>query len=125
MIGPTTRLDEPAPVTQTPAPIPPPTAAAAESTRLLRARQLNGGLWLIGIGILFLTGTFWPGILVLGGVSGYLEETARGRHQQAARTLFFMLGLAILFSTPWFWPGILILIGVTALLSPEVRPHHA
>lgn len=127
VIGPTIRLDEQSPATETPppaiAPITP--APATRPTRLLRARQLNGGLWLIGIGMLFLTGTFWPWILVLCGVSGYLEETARGRHQQAARTLFFMVGLAILFSTAWFWPGILILIGITALLSPEARPHHA
>lgn len=125
VIGPTIRLNEPAPVTEIPPPAIAPIAPATRPTRLLRARQLNGGMWLIGIGILFLTGTFWPWILVLCGVSGYLEETGRGRHQEAARTLIFMVGLAILFSTPWFWPGILILIGITALLSPEVRPRHA
>jgi hypothetical protein len=63
--------------------------------------------------------------LVLGGLSGYLEETARGRRPEALRTLVFAVGLAFLFWAGWFWPGILILLGVTALLSPEVRPRHA
>ncbi len=31
--------------------------------------HISGGVFLIGLGILFLTGTFWPGILFLVGIS--------------------------------------------------------
>src|SRR3954447_5702546 len=63
-IGPTARLDEAVPMAKQP----------ADRQRLVRSRQINGGLWLIGIALLFLTHTFWPGILVLAALSGYLEE---------------------------------------------------
>lgn len=123
--GPTVRLPEPVPGPALPAMGMNAAASLPPRPRALRLRQMNGGLWLIGLGMLFLTGTFWPGILVLIGISAYLEETARGRHQEALRTLIFTLGLAVLFALGWFWPGILILLGLTALLSPEVRRSRA
>ena len=114
--GPTARLDA--------EPLPAPMMGAAmgpQPAPALRLRQMNGGVWLIGLGVLFLTGTFWPGILVLAGISAYLEQRARGQQQYALRTLIFMLGLALLFWMTWFWPGILIVLGVVALVSPEFR----
>jgi hypothetical protein len=116
-IGPTRILTQSPPATAT--------APVVERQRIVRSRQLNSGLWLIGLGLLFLTGTFWPGILVLVGISGFLEEQGRDQPQKAVRTLIFMSGLALLFWSGWFWPGILILVGVTTLLSPEVRPRRA
>jgi hypothetical protein len=32
-------------------------------------RNVNAGIWLIGLGILFLFNFFWPGILILAGLS--------------------------------------------------------
>lgn len=121
--GPTVRLPEAAPLA--PSPTPAGVAPVGTPGPARRLRQMNGGLWLIGLGVLFFTGTIWPGVLVLIGISAYLEETARGRTQQAFRALIFSIGLAALFALNWFWPGILILLGLTALLSPEVRPRHA
>ena len=89
-----------------------------------REQELGGAVWLIGLGLLFLTGTFWPGILVLLGITTYLHETARGRQEAAVRSVIFFCGLAALFWSGLFWPGILILAGLTALLSPEIRPRH-
>jgi len=34
-----------------------------------RGRPILGGVWMIGLGFLFLTGHWWPGILVLVGIS--------------------------------------------------------
>nr|MCU0490811.1 zinc ribbon domain-containing protein [Chloroflexaceae bacterium] len=61
-----------------PAPLPPPTMPdtdrlSKKATR--RARRANwnalsGGVFFIGLAFLFLTGTFWPGILILIGVAG-------------------------------------------------------
>jgi hypothetical protein len=91
-----------------------------------RKNQLTGAIWLIGLGILFLTKiSFWPGILILVGLTSYIQEAARGRTQHALRSLIFFLGLTILFWTNRFFPGILILLGVMALISPEIRGRHA
>ena len=35
-----------------------------------RKNEMSGALWLIGLGVLFLTGSFWLGILVLIGLTG-------------------------------------------------------
>lgn len=84
-------------------------------------KELTGAIWLIGLGLLFMTHTFWPGILVLAGLTAYVQEAARGRQTKAVRDLITLTGVAILFWTGLFWPGILILLGAVALLSPELR----
>lgn len=41
-------------------------------------RPFHGAIWLIGLGLLFLFGHFWPGILLLIGLSMILEAVFRG-----------------------------------------------
>ncbi len=129
--GPTTRLEQPQPMPSTP-PVAPgsdspsaPAAAPAASTTcgwgIGREKEVSTAVWLIGLGVLFLTGNFWPGILVLVGLSAYMHETAKGDQQGALRSLLFFAGLAALFWTNLFWPGILILIGLAMLVSPKLR----
>jgi len=86
---------------------------------------LTGALWLIGLGLLFVTNTFWPGVLVLAGLTAYITESARGRHTDAVRGLVTLTGMAVLFRFGLFWPWILIVMGVVALLSPELRGRRA
>lgn len=87
--------------------------------------KLSGAVWLIGLGILFLTKAWWPGILLLIGLSGFMGDSQRGHQQQGLRSLIFFCGLALLFWTRLFWPGIFFLLALTALLSPEFRGRHA
>lgn len=122
-VGPTTRLSEAAiPAYTMPASAPiPATAGPQHSAHLRRAfPQLNqnaGAFFLIGLGVLFLTGNFWPGILVLIGVTSFISETGHGRQNKGLGTLIFFTGLAFLFWTGAFFPGILILLGIMALLN--------
>lgn len=84
------------------------------------ARGLNarsGAIFLIGLGLLFFTDSFWPGILALVGVAGAMDELSNGDVRAAATVLIFMGGMAVLFFTGTFWPGILVLIGLVALLD--------
>lgn len=80
-------------------------------------KPASGAIFLIGLGLLFLTGSFWPGILALVGLTGAIDELAKGNARAAGSILVFMGGLAILFATGPIWPGILILIGLVALLE--------
>lgn len=116
--GPTVLLDSSTPVPPT-APLAPAPAKSAASNGII------GAIWLIGLGILFMTKLFWPGILILVGLSAFMHESSRGRGNEALRTLVFFVGLTFLFWTGRFFPGILILLGVIALLSPEIRGRHA
>jgi hypothetical protein len=43
-----------------------------------RAQALVGAVWMIGLGILFLTGKWWPGIMILIGLTMVLGALARG-----------------------------------------------
>ncbi len=44
-----------------------------------RASNLNAAIWLIGLGILWLTGLWWPGILILVGVSMLVQALVRNQ----------------------------------------------
>lgn len=83
--------------------------------RGLQAR--SGAVLLIGLGLLFFTGTWWPWILALFGVTGAIEELAQGGVREAAATLVMLGGMAVLFATGLFWPGILVLVGLVALID--------
>ena len=39
-----------------------------------RYHQIRNGIWLIGLGVLFYTGKFWPGILILIGISMIIDH---------------------------------------------------
>ena len=79
---------------------------------------VSAGLFLIGLGILFLTDVgFWPWILVVIGVSSLPASLAMKRGWYGWQSLLWMVGLAILFATGFFWPGILILVGLNTLIG--------
>jgi hypothetical protein len=92
--------------------------------RRKQASGISGGIFLIGLGILMLTGWWWPGILVVIGLSGGAEQIFRGRTNSGIWTLAIFLGLALAFtliqSTDVTWgiigPFILIALGVIALV---------
>ena len=84
---------------------------------------ISGGLFLIGLGIIFLLDavSFWPWILVVIGVSSLPGALAADRGWYGWQSFFWLTGLAILFYTGLFWPGILILVGVSTLVGSLTR----
>jgi hypothetical protein len=80
-------------------------------------------VFLIGLVALLASHAFWPGILVLLGVTNFVHQAARGRPDHATHALLWLVGLAVLFATGVFWPGILILIFISmALGNRRSRP---
>ncbi|MBV9787098.1 MAG: zinc ribbon domain-containing protein [Chloroflexi bacterium] len=123
-VGATTRLPEASvPAYTMPAPAPMPAPAVPHTAGHIRhfphLNQASGAFFLIGLGVLFLTNSFWPGILVLIGVTAFLSEAGKGRANNALMPLVFFIGLAFLFGTGMIWPGILILLGIMALLGSK------
>ncbi len=102
------------------APTPP---VVIDNRRIARPRKRrsdpSGGLFLIGLAILLMTNTFWPGILLLIGLKQYVKENARGRVGRALRRLVFFGGLALLFWSNFFWPGILLLLVAVHVLRNQ------
>jgi hypothetical protein len=87
------------------------------------AESLGAGLFLIGLGILFLVPgvSIWPWILVVIGVSGLPAALGNRQGWYGLQGFFWLAGLAILFATGLFWPGILILAGISSLVGALTR----
>jgi hypothetical protein len=86
---------------------------------------ITGGIWLIGIAVLAVTGWWWPGVLVLIGLSALISGLAAGDGWQrwgSIQGAIFMLGLAAIAALNWWWPGVLVLVGLIAILSAIIRP---
>lgn len=100
----------------------------AQSRRVVRSRHRHHGhshqrqntlgpVFLLGILFLLVTKTFWPGILVLVGLPGFIRATSHGRPGRALQQLVFLGGMAMLFWSGPFWPGILLLMFVSHMVS--------
>ncbi|MBN1564663.1 MAG: hypothetical protein JXA10_12530 [Anaerolineae bacterium] len=86
---------------------------------------LSGGIFLIGLGVLFLVDSinFFPWILLVIGLASVPGSMAKDGFWAGLQGLIWMGGLAILFDGKLpFVPGILIMIGLSAMASAFVRP---
>jgi hypothetical protein len=86
---------------------------------------IMGGIWLIGIAVLAVTGRWWPGIMVLVGISALVGTLRSGGSWEqrwgGLQGAIWMFGIAVLAVTGWWWPGIMVLVGLSAILGAIVR----
>ncbi len=82
-----------------------------------RSGQITGGIFLIGIAVLALTRFWWPGIMVVLGVTAIASGWLQGRRCQALSGGLWLIGIAALAYTGFWWPGILVVMGITAIVS--------
>lgn len=87
-----------------------------------RANQLSGAAWLIGIGALFVTGYWWPGVLFVVGAGMIVQGLAEGRGWYAYQSAAWMIGLGLWFALGWGIGALLIVLGISALIAALVRP---
>ena len=126
----------PNPLPPMPAPAPLASMPSASSKPAPRPRHggfsiewggLQGGIWLIGIAVLAVTGRWWPGIMVLVGISALVGTLRSGGSWEqrwgSLQGAIWMFGIAVLAVTGWWWPGIMVLVGLSAILGAIVRKH--
>jgi len=90
-----------------------------------QASSISGGIFLIGLGVLFLTDWWWPGIMLVIGLSGGAELIFRGQIAKGLGTIAFFCGIPLVWtlvqSTNISWgiigPFILIVLGVIILVK--------
>ena len=90
----------------------------------------SGRIMLIGIGMLILTGWWWPGIMVVIGCAVVAERYIHGQVAQALSALVVCLAIPVAVAitqhldVPWHLVGpfILIALGIMALAKQGVRP---
>jgi hypothetical protein len=82
------------------------------------ASGLSGGIFLIGLGVLLFTGWWWPGIMLVIGLSGGAELIFRGKLAQGIGTIAFfsafpiIWGIAQATDIPWTVIGAFVLIAL-------------
>lgn len=83
------------------------------------------GLFLVGLGLLFLVGWFWPGILLLIGVVSMVNQVAKGEILSGLSSLVFFSVLTAVFSLGLEWqivlPLALIAVGMLGLVRAVLR----
>lgn len=60
------------------------------------ASGLSGGIFLIGLGVLLFTGWWWPGIMLVIGLSGGAELIFRGKVARGIGTIAFFSAFPII-----------------------------
>ncbi len=66
-----------------------------EKTLKRRGNAVSGGIFLIGLGVLLATGWWWPGIMVVIGLSSGASLIFRGKTLAGIGSLVFFCGIAI------------------------------
>jgi hypothetical protein len=84
---------------------------------------ISGGVFLIGLGLLWYFDWWFPGILFLigvmslvGGLVSYSAGSRRGLWGAVSGGAF-LIGLGVLWYYNWWWPGILFLIGAMIIIG--------
>jgi hypothetical protein len=85
------------------------------------ADSIGGGVFLIGLGVLFLLNWFWPGILLLIGIVALVNQSIKGEVVGGLVALLIFGGLTALFTFSFDWkiigPIFLIVVGLIALVN--------
>ena len=87
-----------------------------------RVDQLAGGVFFVGLGVLFLTGYWWPGILFVIAATSLARGMAEGRAWYSVQGALWMIGIGLVFAWGFSLPLLLILIGLSMLLGYAFRP---
>jgi hypothetical protein len=100
--------------------------AGSERDLRKRASAVSGGIFLIGLGVLIITGWWWPGIMFVIGLSGGGELIFRGKTWSGIWTIAFFFAIPIIIwviqetAIPWGLIGPMILIGLGVITLVKV-----
>lgn len=79
--------------------------------------RITGGVFLIGIAALGISGLWWPGILVVLGITSLVSGLLEGRLWKSASGAFWLIGLALIFYLNWPWWLLIALTGVGLIIG--------
>ena len=83
-----------------------------------RNEQLSGGVFLIGLAMLFMTGYWWPGILFVIGAAALAKGLNSDEPGERWGGLG-MIGLGVVFAFGFRWELLLIFAGVSMLVGHQ------
>ena len=101
-----------------------------EEDKKFRNRQasaISGGIFMIGLGVMFFTGWWWPGMMFVIGLSGGASLLYRGRIWEGLNTIAFFFGLPGVvwlvdyYDISWGIAGPILLIGLGLFIMANVQ----
>ena len=98
-----------------------------------KGSHISTGVFFIGLGLLFLTGWWWPGIMFVLAAAILAPSLAAGESLRDATAAWWLIGIGVVFGMPGligdiastFWdifPLILVAIGLFMLFGGDRRP---
>ena len=98
-----------------------------------KASQAGTGVFFVGLGLLFFTGWWWPGIMFVIAASILAQTTAKGERWSSATGALWLIAIGVIFGIPGlitdiagaFWlifPLILVGMGLFMLFGGKYRP---
>jgi len=89
-----------------------------------QANAITGGVWLIGLGVLFATRFWFPGILILIAITSLVQGWSLGRRWDGLHVAFWMILIAVWaifkFSMAFFFVALGLYVIFSALVKPDV-----
>jgi hypothetical protein len=87
-----------------------------------RADQISGAVFMIGMGILFATHFWWPGILFVIGVTSLVRGLSEGRRWYSLQGALWMFALGAFFLMGANVAILFVAIGISMLIGAFYRP---
>ena len=87
-----------------------------------QANAITSACWLVGIGILIVTGSWWPGMMFLIGVSSIVQGLVAGRGWYALQGGLWSLGIGVWALANYNILVLFVLIALSGLLAAFVKP---
>ncbi|MEO1289105.1 MAG: hypothetical protein AAFV93_15175 [Chloroflexota bacterium] len=91
----------------------------SERKQSIKAEHVSGAIFMIGLGLLFVTGWWFPGILFVIGASTMASALVDNHPWQSATGALWMFGIGVIFWLNLPWGVVLILIGISYLFSTQ------
>ena len=83
---------------------------------------IHAAVWLIGMGVLFWTGAWWPGIMFLIGISAIVQGLTEGQGWYAFQGGLWAIGIGVWALFRFNIALFFVVVGLSVLLGAFVRP---
>ena len=87
-----------------------------------QAHAITGAAWLFGLAALFYTGWWWPGIMIIIGISALIEGIANRTFWAALQGSVWLFGIAIWATFHYSLVVLFIILGVSVLTNAFLPP---
>ncbi len=87
-----------------------------------RANAVTGGIWLIGLGVLFATKAWFPGILFLAGITAIVQGSGRGLRWQSVHGGIWLILIAAWAMMRFSMTVFFVSMGVYLIIAALMRP---